>query len=602
MGCRMSLGRLVVWMLIFPALASITHALPQRLIIALDGVSYRDMKAMQEGVNDTNFWGGVSHRQAFTLIEGYFPVSRLISTFPSTSDVAWTDIFGDRPLPGYQRTYYSEAANSEEAINGLTSTVEHERQMQWDTDNNVVRSMGYVYSVHVFDHEISTMLGSFWQADTTNPDYYAYIRSSDDAQHMDRDILAMLATLDRKLQDLQARYRKRVGRDLQIVILSDHGHNHAGRGKRVPIGGYLEKAGYHVTKSINGPKDAVLPISGIEDWIEVHNSPAETETLAKLLTHLEGADLVTAWLPGEDHRFLVLNSRGERAIIRWDPKKNAFQYSMENGDPLNYGPVVQTLAQENKLDSNGFATADDWMSATITNHYPLALQRIVRGLTRVTLNPATILVSLDNHYVNAGWLVNEGSKLESCGSTHGALDEINSVGIVLCNFAPTHDTSTDRVAEQFDNFSGLRNYRAEENGAEWVVKNEQAMTRIPHDTFDQDYESLPGNGVFLRVWSPQLVKTDNDSSSLETKLEQMSSFDDPPGSQPRILHERYLSFGQPVSSENSSCEKLYACPPDMKLEPFTAYRFSGWVRTGGKDPGLFEFIFHTDKDGKPAAY
>ena len=68
------------------------------------------------------------------------------------------------------------------------------------------------------------------------------------------------------------------------------------------------------------------------------------------------------------------------------------------------------------------------MEETMTNHYPLALQRIVRGLTHVTLNPATILVSLDNHYVHAGWLVNEGSKLESCGSTHGALDDINSLG------------------------------------------------------------------------------------------------------------------------------------------------------------------------------
>ena len=77
----------------------------------------------------------------------------------------------------------------------------------------------------------------------------------------------------------------------------------------------------------------------------------------------------------------------------------------------------------------------------------------------------------------------------------------------------------------------------------------------------------------------------------------------PQGSlQPRVAHERHLSFGQPVSSENVSCEKIYACPADLRLEPFTAYRISGWVRADGKDTGLFEFIFHTDKDGKPVAY
>ena len=39
-----------------------------------------------------------------------------------------------------------------------------------------------------------------------------------------------------------------------------------------------------------------------------------------------------------------------------------------------------------------FATADAWMEVTETNHYPLALERIVRGLTRGALNPATILI------------------------------------------------------------------------------------------------------------------------------------------------------------------------------------------------------------------
>ncbi len=77
-------------------------ALPKRLIICLDGISYRDMKALQAGVTYKDTHGIQFHRQGFH--QGYFPASSLISTFPSTSDVAWTDIFGDRPLPGYQRT------------------------------------------------------------------------------------------------------------------------------------------------------------------------------------------------------------------------------------------------------------------------------------------------------------------------------------------------------------------------------------------------------------------------------------------------------------------------------------------------------------------
>ena len=170
--------------------------------------------------------------------------------------------------------------------------------------------------------------------------------------------------------------------------------------------------------------------------------------------------------------------------------------------------MVEALARNNQLDADGFATADDWMAATMTNHYPLALERIVRGLTRITLNPATILISLDNHYVNAGWLVQQGSRLVTCGSTHGGLDDLNSDGILLSNFAPTQDTSSDRVAGQFDDFPGLRNYRAEENGAELVTKREQALTRIARVPFDRDRKMLPDDDVFLRIWSPQFTNFD----------------------------------------------------------------------------------------------
>lgn len=567
----------------------------------MDGISYRDVKALQEGVVYTNFWG-VVRRHGFGLDEGYFPVSRMVSTFPSTSDVAWTDIFGNRPLPGYQRTYYSTAANSEIAVNGLTSTMEHERQMQWQSESDMVRSMGYIYSVHVYEYEVRDMVNNFWKA--TGANFYAYVRSSDDAQHMDRDVFTLLCYMDQKLQELRARYRAVEGHDLQILIISDHGHNHAGRGERVQVRPFLEQAGYRVSLSIQQSNDVVLPTSGIEDWIEIHNAPSETERLAEELAHLKGADVITARL--EPDRFLVLNSQNERAVIDWDPTNTAFRYSTVNGDPLRYGPVAQTLGREGKLDARGFGTADNWMKATMTNHYPLALQRIVRGLTRVTLNPATILVSLDNHYVHAAALINAGSKLESTGSTHGALDDINSLGIVLSNFTPTHDTSSDRVAGYFGNFPGLRDYRAEENGAEWVNKPEQSRARIKRDAFDWNYKSLPGNQVFLRVWSPDLALAGDDS--LHASIEKLSGASadtgpDPVSLQPSVLHEQGYNVRPAISfSGKSSFERIYPCPTNLSLEAFSVYQISGWVENGGRNAARFEFSFNTDKDGQPVAY
>ncbi|MGD0745049.1 MAG: alkaline phosphatase family protein [Verrucomicrobiota bacterium] len=581
-------------------------ALPERLVVALDGIAYRDMKALQEGIVCTNLLGKRFQRQAFTSQEGYFPVSRLVSTFPSTSDVAWTDIFGDRPLPGYQRTYFSAAANSQIVINGITTTMEHEAQMHWELENNALRTMGYVYPVHTYAYETHEMIKGFWNDDDNHGSFYVYIRATDDAQHLDRDIFAMLCMLDKQIQELRARYQAREGRDLQVLILSDHGHNHAGSAKRVQVVAFLKEAGYRITESLNNPKDVVLPTTGIESWVEIHNAPAETGTLVQLLTQLKGVDIVSGRDPNQPNRFLVMNSRGERAMIDWNPAKNTYRYSIGQGDPLNYRPVVEALARKKLLDAGGFATADAWMAATLTNRYPLALERIVRGLTRVTLNPATILISLSNDYVHCGWLIEKGADLSTFSSTHGGLDNLNSDGIVLSNFAATQDTSSDRVAGLFDDFPGVLDFRTVQNGAEWVTRHEQALTRIAREPFDRDYKLLPDNEVFLRVWSPQFTRLDL-NAPVEATIEKVQHFSNTQNprrdARPVVALGRHLTFNHPISfPDKCAYERAYALPPDLTLKPQAEYRISGWIRDRRKSINLFDFNFYTDSQGRPAAY
>jgi len=596
-------GLLLVLAAAFPATS---RALPARLVLALDGVAYRDLKALQAGVTATNFWGKPYHRQAFTAAEGYFPVSRMVSTFPSTSDVAWTDIFGDRPLPGYQRTYFSAAANREISLNGVTTSMEHERQMNWQVANGFQRAMGYLFPLQTYEFELHEFSKNFWNTKSRADDYYAYVRASDDAQHLDRDIFAMLCRLDQQLQELRARYRDREGRDLQIVILSDHGHNHAGRGRRVEVRAFLEKAGYRIARQILGRQDVVLPTVGIESWVEIHNAPEETEPLAQLLCQLEGVDVLAARLPDRTNCFLVMNSKNERARIDWNPTSNSFRYATERGDPINYLPVVATLARRQQLDADNFGPAEAWRAASLTHHYPLAPERIVRGLTRVTLNPATILISLDNHYVNAGWWVQQGSRLVTCGSTHGGLDDLNSAGVLLTNFTPTEDTSSDQVAGLFENFPALGDFRTQESGAEWVTKKEQALTRIARVPLDREVSLLPDDGVCLRIWSPLLAHSDR-TTPVTTAIEKIAR----PANPPSVRGEHKLAqtarllipFNLPLLlPDENACERIYALPLGFVLEAQTEYKISGEILMQKNPIRLFAFSFHTGSDGRPAAF
>ena len=584
--------------------ATSNAALPKRLILALDGISYRDMQALQEGVTYTDPKGRQFHRQAFN--HGYFPVSRMISTFPSTSDVAWTEIFGDRPLPGYQRTYYSEAANSQIAINGITTSMEHERQMTYELENGLLRTLGYVFPRLTYKYEVHDLMKSFLKAKNGGDNFYAYIRTTDDAQHLSADILGLLCALNEQLEDLRARYRAQEGRELEILILSDHGNNKAGPPKRVEIRSFLKKAGYRITKSLQEPKDVVLPTAGIESWVEIHNVPAETEKLAQLLTHLQGVDIITARVPGRDDRFLVLNAKGERAHIEWNSANDSYRYVTESGDPLGYGPAVKALARKGQLDADGFAASDAWMAETMTHRYPLALERIARGHTRVTLNPATILISLDNHYAHASWLILKGSERVTFGGTHGALDDVNSTGILLSNFAPTQDTSSSRVAALYDGFKGVRDYRAHENGAEWINSKGQALTAIARSPVDSGCRQLRGDSIYLRVWSPAFAAAGPDAL-VEVSIKKVPRHPTPEvrrgDPKPGDGSEHCLRLTQPLAFEDrSACERVYALPPDVGFEPEKQYRISGHIREHSVDPKIFEFAFRTDDRAKPIAY
>ena len=579
-------------------------ALPKRLIVALDSIAYRDLKALQEGVTCFDGKGRPVFRQAFC--EGYFPVSRMVSTFPSTSDVAWTEIFGNRPLPGYQRTYFSHAANHSVSVNGVTSSVDYEKQVTWRVESRFHFALSYVHPLREFRYEIDRMVEDFLNTTCSEENYYALILTTDSAQHMAADSFAMLCTLDRQLRDLRDRYQAREGRELEVLILSDHGNNHAGRGKRVAIKKCLKQAGYRIRPSIDRPKDVVLPTAGIESWVEIHNAPSETERLVQVLSHLEGVDVITARMPGKDNQFIVVNSSGERANIGWDEAKDALSYKPVIGDPIQYLPVVEALRRKGQMDSEGFAPADAWMAATLTHRYPVALERIVRGHTRVTLNPATILISLDNNHVHAGWLVKAASGLMKFGGTHGALDDLNSTGFLLSSFAPTQDTTSSRVAALYDGFPGLHDHRVKTQGAEWITGNAQALTAISRGPLDWSHHRLPSDETFLHIWTPRFGP-DNRDASVEITIEKIrpAFSENTHRSDPEPRRSGLMRFilNSPVPFPgDSSYERIYALPPGLVLEPRDKYRITGRLRSGDKNERLFTFSFVTDGRGQPLAF
>ncbi|HWQ92115.1 MAG TPA: hypothetical protein VN673_10615 [Clostridia bacterium] len=586
----------VLWLGAFPSFAG----LPQRLVVLLDGVSYQHVRSLQEGVfRDAS--GRVDGRQAFH--HGYFPVRRLISTFPSASDIAWTEIFGSCPLPGYQRSYFSRRANRLVLQNGVTTTVAYERQMTWQEENGFRRAAGYMVPLRTYRAELREMKERFLSDASGRKEFYALLRVTDDAQHMGRDIKEMICLADQTIESIREEYRHREGRELEVLVLSDHGNNQVANGERIQVRRFLKRLGYRINNSIRSRRDVVMPTVGVESWVEIHCHEAETEHLASLLPQLAGVDIVTARVPGESSEFLVVNRRGERARISWDATANRLKYAALTGDPLEHLPVMGELERKQQLDANGFASAEAWMASTLDHRYPLALERIARGHTCVTLNPAPIIISLDNRYVHASWLLKKGSELVGLGGTHGGLDDLNSTGILLSNYAPLEDTSANRVAALCCGFAGLRDYRHVESGAEFVSATGQKLTRMARSPWDLSPAPPSNPGLHLRVWTPAFGKAGS-GAALDVVVVHgrfrpgRIRRGDPPE---KILQQFELRPLEPADPQ-SPHERVYGFPENLDLKPGEVYRITGRLLEGRLKRPVFQFELYTDGQGRVVAF
>jgi hypothetical protein len=111
------------------------------VVLALDGVDYRDVQTAR----------------ARGLFRSFRPPGRLVSTFPSISDIAWHAIFGVQPPAGYQRVFYSLRQNIVlgEPLDAIRP-IEYEERMDAAFDAKFHHLGAYLMSGPVARREIDT--------------------------------------------------------------------------------------------------------------------------------------------------------------------------------------------------------------------------------------------------------------------------------------------------------------------------------------------------------------------------------------------------------------------------------------------------------------
>lgn len=337
---------------------------PRRLLLCLDGVPHKLIEAAR-------------HRGLF---DAFGPPTRLLSPFPTMTNVALSAMFGATPPAGYESLYFDRSAG--ELRGGIRKYLGRRTPdkipSSYMDDLDYQEPLPFEFLIYVAPEKI-------WRADMQKfrerfrsapqtHDYFAFLKATDGLLHSQGParLAVALESLDKILKEIRAY----AGAETEIVMFSDHGMN-LEENRRVDLASTLRRRGFEV----------VIPAFGLCSYAAVYcRDEQRIPEVARASAEVPGVDFAVY----RDGSEVVIESDRGRARIA--PQSDKLQYVVVSGDPLELGHL-----------DHGFKTDNSWFAETAGHKYPDAVPNIYKSLfTPRVQHTADILISLkDGHYY--GW-------------------------------------------------------------------------------------------------------------------------------------------------------------------------------------------------------
>lgn len=374
---------------------------PRRLLLCLDGVPHRL----------------IEEAKTRGLFAGFGPPARLLSPFPTMTNVALSTMFGASPPEGYESLYFDRNAG---ALRGgvrkyLGRRTGDKIPSSYMDDLDYQEPLPFEFLIYVAPETVwRTDMQRFrerFKAAPQNRDYFAFLKATDGLLHAQGParLAIALESLDKILREIQ----QYCGTETEIVLFSDHGMN-LEENRRVDLATTLNRQGFKVGSRISGNKRRSLsiPAFGLCSYAAVYCGDAEfIPTVARSLIEIPGVDFVV-YKNGAD---VALESARGRARI--ERRSDQYRYVNTSGDPLELESIVKTLRDAGKLDQYGCAADSVWLEHTSAHRYPDALANIYASLfTPRVKHTADILISLHDGYYY-GW--SAFGRIVRLAATHG---------------------------------------------------------------------------------------------------------------------------------------------------------------------------------------
>lgn len=378
---------------------------PRRLLLCLDGVPHEVIEtARQRG-----------------LFDSFGPPSRLLSPFPTMTNIALSAMLGATAPLGYESLYFDKTAR--ELRGGVR------KYIGWRTPDKIPSSymdeldyqeplafefLVYVAPEKVWRTDMLRFRERFREAPQTR-DYFAFLKGTDGLLHIrgPQRLAVALESLDKILREIQAT----CGWETEIVLFSDHGMN-LRENRRVHMKTHLRKRGFALSsKFVKGASDLAIPAFGLCGYAAVYCAyEGAIGDVANSLVELEGVDF-SIYKEGTE----AIAVTGANGVARVERKQKngetSYRYLSAGGDPLQLHTTLSIMTQSGKLDRDGFATDQDWLEHTANHIYPDPLANLYTSLhTQRVKHTADILVSLRDGYYY-GW--SPFARLTRLAATHG---------------------------------------------------------------------------------------------------------------------------------------------------------------------------------------
>ena len=334
---------------------------PRRLLLCLDGVPHKLIEAAR-------------HRGLF---DAFGPPTRLLSPFPTMTNVALSAMFGATPPAGYESLYFDRTAG--ELRGGIKKYIG--RRTPDKIPSSYMEDLDYQEPLP-FEFLIYVAPEKVWRADMQRfrekfrsapqtRDYFAFLKATDGLLHSQGPARLNIAleSLDKILKEIQSY----CGAETEIVMFSDHGMN-LEENRRVDLVSTLRSRGFKV----------VIPAFGLCSYAAIYCR--EIPEVARAAAEIEGVDFAVY----KDGAAVVVDS--DRGQARIESSDEGLKYIATSGDPLALGPF-----------GHEFKTDKTWFAQTADHIYPDAVPNIYKSLfTPRVQHTADILISLKDGYYY-GW-------------------------------------------------------------------------------------------------------------------------------------------------------------------------------------------------------